>query len=58
MVGPKKQDIWPKINTERKLVLYFVYLFGDSSKKMGMILENRVDQNLKLGKKKFQTIIY
>jgi hypothetical protein len=42
MVGPKKQDFWPKINSLKgnHCILYH--------QKLGMILENKVVQNLKL----------
>ena len=47
MVGPKKQNFWPEINV----------LKGNREapvrQKLGMILENKVVQKLKLEKKKF-----
>ena len=60
-LGPKKQDLWSKINigTQRK-PLYFVNSVTDSSskmtvhKKLGMILENKVFQKLKKKNKKKQ----
>ena len=42
MVGPKKQDFWPKINILR-------IRGAPVRQKLGMILENKVVQKLKLG---------
>ena len=43
MVGPKKQDFWPKINIRGAPV----------HQKLGLILENKVVQKLKLEKNVF-----
>jgi hypothetical protein len=47
MVGPKKQDIWPRINILKgnHFILRIVH------QKLAMILENKVVQKLKLEKK-------
>jgi hypothetical protein len=53
MVGPKKQDFLPKIN-KLKGNLFILRLRGAPvCQKMGMILENKVVQKLKLEKKAF-----
>ena len=52
MVGPKKQDFWPKINI---LKGNHCILRSASLSKIGMILENKVVQKLKLEKKMFFT---
>ena len=46
MVGPKKQDFWPKINILR-------IRGAPVRQKLGMILENKVVQKLKLEKNVF-----
>ena len=53
MVGPKKQDFWPKINI-LKGNHYILRIWGSSVRqKLGMILENKVVQKLKLEKNCF-----
>ena len=53
MVGPKKQDFWPKINI-LKGNHYIVRIRGAPvNQKLGMILENKVVQKLKLEKNVF-----
>ena len=51
MVGPKKQDFWPKINILKgnRCILRIRGL--PVRQKLGMILENKVIQKLKLEKK-------
>ena len=47
MVGPKKQDIWPKISI-LKGDYFILWLRGAPVlQKLGMILENKVVQKLK-----------
>ena len=48
MVGPKKQDFWPKIN-----ILKLSIRGAPVRQKLGMILENKVVQKLKLEKNVF-----
>ena len=49
-LGLKKQDFWPKKqHTQRK----FVNPSADSLSKLGMVLENRMVQKLKLSKNDF-----
>ena len=48
MVGPKKQDFWPKINILKRKPLYFENTGCASFSKM--IFENKVVQKLKLEK--------
>ena len=47
MVGPKKQDFWPEINLlkENHCILR---IWGAVRQKLGMILESKVVQKLKL----------
>ena len=53
MVGPKKQDFCPKISTF-KGNRYILRIWGAPGRqKMGMILENKVVQKLKLEKNDF-----
>ena len=53
MVGPKKQDFWPKINI-LKGNHYSLRIWGAPVRqKLGMILENKVVQKLELEKKFF-----
>ena len=55
MVGPKKQDFWPKINI-LKGNHCILRIWGEPVRqKLGMILENKVVQKLKLEKKKIFT---
>ena len=53
MVGPKKQDFWPKINILKKT--NFILRIWGARKKLDMILENKVGQKLKLEKMFFLT---
>ena len=48
MVGPKMQDFWPRIN-----ILKGICRLMTVRQKVGMILENKVVQKLKLEKKVF-----
>ena len=52
-MGPKKQDFWPKINILKgnRCILRIRGL--PVRQKLGMILENKVVQKLKLEKKSF-----
>ena len=51
MVGPKKQDFWPKINILKGNRCILSIQGAPVSQKLGMILENKVVQKLKLEKK-------
>ena len=53
MVGPKKQELWSKINILKGN--HYILRIQEASvrKKLGMILENEVLQKLKLEKKFF-----
>ena len=54
MLGPKKQEFWPKINTLIKRNTCILRIGGAPvHQKMGMILGNKVVQKLKLKKKMF-----
>ena len=53
MVGPKMQDFWPKINILRGNHCILRIRVVPDRQKLGMILENKVVQKLKLGKKVF-----
>ena len=54
MVGPKKQDFWPKINILLKGNHCILRIWGAPvHQKLGMILENKVVQKLELEKKVF-----
>ena len=53
MVGPKKQDLWPKINLLKGNHFIFRIRGGPVRQKLGMILENKMVQKLKLEKKIF-----
>ena len=48
MVGPKKQDFWPKINVLKEKLCILIILGAPFRQKLGMILENKVVQKLKL----------
>jgi hypothetical protein len=49
MVGPKKQDFWPKINISTLRNHCILRIWGAPVRqKLGMILENKVVQKLKL----------
>ena len=50
MVGPKKQDFWPKINILKENHYIFRKRGAQVCQKLGTILENKVDQKLKLEK--------
>ena len=50
MVGPKKQDFWPKINILKGYHCILGIQGAPVCKKLGMILENKVVQKLKLEK--------
>jgi hypothetical protein len=53
MVGPKKQDFWPKINVLKGNHCILRVRGAPVSQKLGKSLENKVVQKLKLEKKKF-----
>ena len=53
MVGPKKQDFWPKINILKRNHCILRIRGAPVRQKLGMILENKVVQKLKLEKKCF-----
>ena len=48
MVGPKKQDLWPKINILKGNHCIMKIHGTPVCQKLGMILENKVVQKLKL----------
>ena len=50
MEGPKKQDFWPKINILKGNHCILRIRGVPVRQKLGMILENKVVQNLKLEK--------
>ena len=50
MVGPKKQDFWPKTNILKENHCILRIRGTPAHKKLGMILENKVVQKLKLKK--------
>ena len=51
MVGPKKQNLWPKINILTGNHCILRIRGGPVRQKWGMILENKLVQKLKLKKK-------
>ena len=53
MVGPKKQDVWPKINIRRGNHCITRIWGAPVRQKLCIILENKVVQKLKLEKKIF-----
>ena len=53
MVGPKKQDFWPKINILKGNHCILMIGGAPVRQKLGMILENKVVQKLKLEKNVF-----
>jgi hypothetical protein len=55
MVGPKKQDFWPKINILKGNHCILRIGGAQVRQKLGMISENKVVQKLKKGKKGFFT---
>ena len=50
MVGPKQQDFWPKINILKGNHCILRVRGAPVRQKLGMILENKVVQKLKLEK--------
>ena len=50
MVGPKKQDFWPKIKILRENHCILRIQGAPDHQKLGMILENKVAQKLELEK--------
>ena len=59
MVGPKKQHFWPKINILKGKHCILRIRVAPLRQKLGMILENKVVQKLKLGKNIIlQKIVY
>ena len=53
MVGPKKQDFWPKINILKGNHCILIIRGVPVHQKLGIILENKVVQKLKLEKNVF-----
>ena len=53
MLGPKKQDFWPKINILKGNHRILRIRGAPARQKLGMILENKVVQKLKLEKNVF-----
>jgi len=53
MVGPGGQDFWPRINILRGICLFSILRLMTVRQKLGMILENKVVQKLKLEKNVF-----
>ena len=53
MVGPKKHNFWPKINILKGNHCILRIRGAPVRQKLGMILENKVVQNLKLEKNVF-----
>ena len=53
MVGPKKQDFWPKINKLKGNHCILRIQGAPFRQKLGMILENKMVQKLKLEKNGF-----
>ena len=53
MVGPKKQDVWPKINIFKGNHCILRIRGAPVHQKLSMILENKVVQKLKLEKNVF-----
>ena len=51
MVGPKKQKFWPKINELKGNHCILKIRGAPVRQKLGMILESKVVQNLKLERK-------
>ena len=51
MVGPKKQDFWPKINILKGNYCILRIRGAPVRQKLGMILENKVVKKLKSEKK-------
>ena len=56
MVGPKKQEFWPKIDILKGNHCILRIWGTPVRQKLGMILENKVVQKLKLGKKVFNKL--
>ena len=52
MMGPKQQDFWPKIKILKGNYCILKIWGAPVRQKLGMILENKVVQKLKLEKKK------
>ena len=53
MVGPKKQDFWPKMNILKGNHCILKIREAPVRQRLGMILENKVVQKLKLEKNFF-----
>ena len=53
MVGPKKQDFWPKVNMLKGNHCILRIRGATVRQRVGMILENKVVQKLKLEKNGF-----
>ena len=50
MVSPKKQDFWPRISILKGIYFFSILRLMTVRQKLGMILENKVVQKLKLEK--------
>ena len=50
MVGPKKQDFWPKVNILKGNHYILIVQGAPVRQKLGMILENKVVQKFELEK--------
>ena len=53
MVGPEKQDFWPKINISRGNHCILRTQGAAVRQKLGMILENKKDSKIEVRKKCF-----
>ena len=56
MVDPKKQDFGQKSIYSKEIIVFWGYGEHQFVKKLGMILDNKVDQKLKLEKKSFWSL--
>ena len=58
MVGPKKENFWPKINIPKGNYYIFRLRGAPIRQKLGMILENKVVQKFKVRKKWSPRLIF
>ena len=58
MVCPKNQDFWPKINILKGNHCVLRLQGAPDHQKLGMILENKVVQKLKLEKNVFHKMVF
>ena len=58
MVGPKRQDFWPKINILKGNHCILRIRGAPVHQKLGMILENKVVQKLSLENNVFMSLIF